>query len=162
MSYHRTGVLWLFVGLGKRFLSQHFLVHIFFWLALSLQFFTEFHNFLIDDLQLKYNNQKNVHSWVVHDYTGFCVKGKKFQVNKRPMDHIALASNNAKQHYQNLPKSMAFVTLLSSQTLDFFYEWQTKYILGCHVYIVSVWYELTLAANFWTQGCGIKKSNFWI
>lgn len=78
MSYHWTGVLRLFVGLGRRFLSQHFLVHIFFWLALSLQFFTEFHNFLIDDLQLKYNTviKKNVHSWIVHDYIGFCVNGK--------------------------------------------------------------------------------------
>lgn len=87
----------------------------------------------------------------MHDYTGFCVKGKKFPVNKRPMDHIAHPSNNAKQHCQNLPKSMAFDWLLSSQTLDFFYEWQTKYILGCHVYIVSVWYELTLAYKFILQ-----------
>lgn len=74
MSYHWTGVLRLFVGLGRRFLSQHFLVHIFFWLALSLQFFTEFHNFLIDDLQLKYNTV--IKQLYIHDYTGFCVKGK--------------------------------------------------------------------------------------
>lgn len=74
MSYHWTGVLRLFVGLGRRFLSQHFLVHIFFWLALSLQFFTEFHNFLIDDLQLKYNTV--IKQLYIHDYTGLCVKGK--------------------------------------------------------------------------------------
>lgn len=79
MSYHWTGVLRLFVGLGRRFLSQHFLVHIFFWLALSLQFFTEFHNFLIDDLQLKYNTvikKLYIHELCMTTLHGFCVKGK--------------------------------------------------------------------------------------
>lgn len=78
MSYHWTGVLRLFVGLGRRFLSQHFLVHIFFWLALSLQFFTEFHNFLIDDLQLKYNTvikKLYIHELCMTTLHDFCVKG---------------------------------------------------------------------------------------